>query len=171
MTRRLALLPFACLTVAALMTLVLHNRLAAAADAGADAVAAEYAAALDSPDPASPDRAPPTDPGAVLEDARETGGLWVAVLLSLVAAGRTYRARSMPKPGEPEPDPRSWRARSIAIVGGLVVAVAAVADALLGVGGWWSALVAIGTGAAMVWSAFDPVKGSRLAKVAPGGAP
>lgn len=103
-------------------------------------------------------------PDSVLTDGRESGGIWIGLLLAFVAAGRSYRARTMPKPGQPEPDPRSWRAKSIAIAGALVVVTAAVADALIGIGGWWAVIAAVGTSAAMVWSALDPPKGSKLAK-------
>lgn len=120
----------------------------------------------------APSEAPHADPiadpaGAWSEfsAARKSGGLQIAlgVLVAVVAAA--VRRRLEPVPGAPEPDPESWRARTIALLGAAAMIAWGVADRAAGATSWIGlATIAIGA-VALVWRAIDPSRGeARAAK-------
>lgn len=132
---------------------------AVALDAGLDAAPP---AADKLPDPAS-------DPSAAwqaVQAGRKTGGLWLAVAMLVAMAAKAYRVRALPKPGEAEPSPLSWRAKSIAISAAALAIASALIDKAAGVGTWGTVATVAIAAVLMVWSSFDPPKGSKLAKAA-----
>lgn len=134
-------------------------------DAGTDpVVAADHAA----PEDAAPTKvqvpAPSSNPGGVLEvakDARKVGGLWLLIVVLAFAGAAELRQRTAPKPGEEEPDPKSWRARSYALACGVAAVTATLVD--IGFGGvGWSALAVPGAFAVgRIWDAINPPKGAK----------
>lgn len=175
---RTALAPFVLVFLAALCLLAL---VAQADDAGvapapiavidagpAPAVALD--AGLDASSPAAdklPD--PASDPSAAwqaVQAGRKTGGLWLAVAMLVAMAAKAYRVRALPKPGEAEPSPLSWRAKSIAISAAALAIASALIDKAAGVGTWGTVATVAIAAVLMVWSSFDPPKGSKLAKAA-----
>lgn len=145
-----------------------RDQVADVLDAGAGDV--DAAAAFD---PAAPNEAAPTavqvpspssSPGGLFEaskDARKLGGLWLMIVVVVFAAAAELRQRTAPKPGDEEPDPTSWRARTYAISAAVAAVAATLVD--IGFGGvGWSALAAPGAFAVgRVWSAINPPKGAK----------
>ena len=130
--------------------------------AAADAIDAGQDLAAAAPKTKVP--APSSSPSGVLEvakDARQVGGLWLVIVVLLFAAAAEVRQRTAPKPGDDEPDPRSWRARSYALACGVAALTATLID--IGFGGvGWSALAVPGAFAVgRIWDAFNPPKGSK----------
>lgn len=169
---------FAALIAVASVGVLAHaqgERSAAAAAAEFDAGLADQLA----PDagvvavaPVAPSEAPHADPitdpagaWAEFKAARKSGGLQIAlgVLVAVVAAA--VRRRLEPVPGAPEPDPESWRARTIALLGAAAMIAWGVADRAAGATSWTGlATIAIGA-VALVWRAIDPPRGeARAAK-------
>lgn len=127
---------------------------AVALDAGLDATPPPSAKL---PDPAS-------DPSAAwqaVQAGRKTGGLWLAVAMLVAMAAKAYRVRALPKPGEAEPSPTSWRARSIAISAAALAIASALIDKAAGVGTWGTVATVAIAAVLMVWTSFDPPKGSK----------
>lgn len=93
-----------------------------------------------------------------VKDLRRTGGLWAALALGLAAIFAAARARAVPRPGEPEPPPTSWRARSIAIFAGVGAVLASGGDMLLGLGNWAALFTTVVASASLIWRAFNPPK-------------
>ena len=129
-------------------------------------------------DPAKPGEAKPTavdvprassSPGGLFEvskDARKVGGLWLMIVILVFAGAEEMRRRSQPKPGEEEPDPKSWRARSYAISSGIAAIAATLVDVGFGAVGWGALAAPTAYAIGRVWSALNPPKGIRKAKPA-----
>lgn len=126
-------------------------------------------------DPARPNEAAPTavevpsveSPGALFEftkDARELGGLWLAIAIVLGAIAAYGRKHTAPKPGEEEADPKSWRARSHAIFAAVAAVTATLIDIGFGGVGWTALALPIAWSIGRVMDAVNPPKGSAKAK-------
>lgn len=133
---------------------------AVALDAGLDAEPPPPADKL--PDPARDQSAA----WQAVQAGRKTGGLWLAVAMLVAMAAKAYRVRALPKPGEAEPSPLSWRAKSIAISAAALAIASALIDKAAGVGTWGTVATVAIAAVLMVWSSFDPPKGSKIAKAA-----
>lgn len=109
---------------------------------------------------------PAADPGgawAEFQAARKKGGPQLAFGFLVAIIGAAVRERLQPAPGGAEPDPTSWRARTIALLGAAVALGWGVADRAAGAI-TWSGLMPIALGAAMlVWRAVNPPRGSKRA--------
>lgn len=95
-----------------------------------------------------------------IRDLRRTGGLWPAIALGLAVLMSALHKRAIPRPGEEEPPPTSWRARSIALLAGLGAVLGAGADMLLGLGNWAAFFTVIVSSASLIWRALNPPKGT-----------
>lgn len=136
--------------------------LAAAVDAGPLPIDAGPVVTVATPSAGLPD--PASDPSAAwqaVQAGRKTGGLWLAVAMLVAMAAKAYRVRALPKPGEQEPAPTSWRAKSIAISAAALAIASALIDKAAGVGTWGTVATVAIAAVLMVWSSFDPPKGSK----------
>lgn len=124
-------------------------------DAGIDAVTVAPSQA-DHVDPI----ADPAGAWQEFQSARKTGGLQIALGVLVAVIAGSVRRRLQPVPGQPEPDPESWRARSIALLGAAAMVAWGVADRAAGATSWIGlATIAVAAGA-LVWRAVDPPRGS-----------
>jgi hypothetical protein len=94
---------------------------------------------------------------------RRTGGFWAALAIGLATLMAAIRARAVPRPGEEEPPPTSWRARSIALLAGLGAVLGAGADMLLGLGNWAAFFTVIIASGSLIWRAINPPKSGAQA--------
>lgn len=113
---------------------------------------------------AQPHADPAADPGGIWSEfqaLRKKGGPQLAFGFLVAIIGTAVRERLRPAPGEDEPDPKSWRARTIALLGAAVAISWGLADRAAGAISW-SGLMPIALGAAMlVWHAINPPKGAK----------
>ena len=160
--------------VSLILSLLVMARVAGA-DAGPldQVVASDHA--LDAgtaplPPSLAPHADPVADPAATLSEfqqARRTGGLQLALGLTIAVIAGAIRARLQPTPGEPEPPPDTWRARSVALLGAAAMLAWGVADRAAGATSWIGlATIAVGA-VALVWRAVNPPKGSKATAAAP----
>ena len=109
---------------------------------------------------------PAADPGgawAEFQALRKKGGPQIAFGFLIAVIAAAIRVRLQPEPGEEEPDPASWRARTVALLGAAAMLGWGVADRAAGAIAW-SALVPIALAAgALVWRAINPPRGSKRA--------
>lgn len=158
--RYLVLSAFACLIA---LTLVATISYAQGIDRGSAAATAQLDAGVPAPS-AQPHVDPAADPGgawAEFSALRKKGGPQIAFGFLVAVIAAAVRVRLQPASGEAEPDPESWRARSLALLGAAVMLGWGVADRAAGAIAW-SALVPIALAAgALVWRAINPPKGSK----------
>lgn len=173
--RRNALPVIVFLLAAALCSFLLARAAGADVDAGQmvpDAGRVDTRVAADNPDPTAvapapsvqPHADPAADPGgawAEFQALRKKGGPQLAFGFLVAILGAAIRERLQPAPGSAEPDPTSWRARTIALLGAAVALGWGVADRAAGAI-TWSGLMPIALGAAMlVWRAVNPPRGAK----------
>lgn len=162
---------FALSALACLLLIVIAGAVSYAqgVDRGSAAATAELDAGVMLPDaggvaPSKADHADPiADPAGAwqeFQDARKTGGLQIALGVLVAVVAGSIRRKLQPIPGQPEPDPESWRARSIALLGAAAMVAWGVADRAAGATSWIGlATIAVAAGA-LVWRAVDPPRGS-----------
>lgn len=142
------------------------GQLAPAVTTSDPVVASDHALDAGAPLPPSlaPHADPSVDPAATLSEfqqARRTGGLQLALGVLVAVIAGAIRARLQPTPGEPEPPPDTWRARTVALLGAAAMLAWGVADRAAGATSWIGlATIAVGA-AALVWRAVNPPKGSK----------
>lgn len=133
-------------------------------DAGLVDVAADNPGAAAPAPSVQPHADPAADPGgawAEFQALRKKGGPQLAFGFLVAILGAAIRERLQPAPGGAEPDPTSWRARTIALLGAAVALGWGVADRAAGAI-TWSGLMPIALGAAMlVWRAVNPPRGAK----------
>lgn len=158
--RYLFLSAFACLVALMLVATISY---AQGVDRGAASATAELDAGVAAPS-VQPHADPAADPGgawAEFQAARKKGGPQLAFGFLVAIIGAAVRERLQPEPGGAEPDPTSWRARTIALLGAAVALGWGVADRAAGAISW-SGLMPIALGAAMlVWRAVNPPRGAK----------
>ena len=160
--RYLVLSAFACLIA---LTLVATISYAQGVDRGSAAATAQLDAGVVAPAPsAQPHVDPAADPGgawAEFSALRKKGGPQIAFGFLVAVIAAAVRVRLQPASGEAEPDPESWRARSLALLGAAVMVGWGIADRAAGAIAW-SALVPIALAAGtLVWRAVNPRRGAK----------
>lgn len=158
--RYLFLSAFAALVA---LTLVATISYAQGVDRGAASATAELDAGVVAPS-VQPHADPAADPGgawAEFQGLRKKGGPQIAFGFLVAVIAAAIRVRLQPAPGEDEPDPASWRARTVALLGAAAMLGWGVADRAAGAIAW-SALVPIALAAgALVWRAVNPPRGAK----------
>lgn len=169
--RRNALPVIVFLLAAALCTFLLARAAGADVDAGqmvpdaglVDVAADNTGAAAPAPS-VQPHADPAADPGgawAEFQALRKKGGPQIAFGFLVAVIAAAIRVRLQPAPGEDEPDPASWRARTVALLGAAAMLGWGVADRAAGAIAW-SALIPIALAAgALVWRAVNPPRGAK----------